>query len=166
MLLYLQRYFSKPIFRNHFTIKCENDDLNFYRLWVWVSKIENIFGEDLETPEGQVRKPGNRKNRDFRHNLPCFSAIHSSLTLNKKSGHKGPGSSPNREFPEDLCETHPFGGRQTDSLRSLPGGVYFCKPLRFSQERSWNKKSGHKGPEMRETQKWWPGRDSNPGPPP
>ena len=28
---YLQRYFSKPIFRNHFTIRCENDDLNFCR---------------------------------------------------------------------------------------------------------------------------------------
>ena len=28
---YLQRYFSKPIFRNHFIINCENDDLNFCR---------------------------------------------------------------------------------------------------------------------------------------
>ena len=28
---YLQRYFSKPFFRNHFSIRCENDDLNFCR---------------------------------------------------------------------------------------------------------------------------------------
>ena len=26
---HLQRYFSKPFFRNHFTVKCENGDLRF-----------------------------------------------------------------------------------------------------------------------------------------
>ena len=132
---HLQRYFPKPIFGNHFTVKCENGDLTFCRFWGWVSKIENIFGEDLETQKGQVDKSGDRENRDFWHILPCVSAIRLSLTLNKNFWHKGLRSSPNREFRENLCETHPFSGRMAVSLRSLPGGIWRCKTLRLSHER-------------------------------
>ena len=52
----------------------------------------------METPEGQVRKPRDRKNREFRHNLPCFSAIHSSLTLNKNPDIKDLGPLPTENF--------------------------------------------------------------------
>ena len=115
----------------------------------------------METQKGQVDKSGDRENRDFWHILPCVSVIRSSLTLNKNSVHKGLRSSPNREFRENLCETHPFGGRMADSLRSLPGGTVRRKSLSFSHKRRGNKKSSHKGLDGREQKKWSGRLDSN-----
>ena len=51
----------------------------------------------------------------------CNSFV--SMGLAVRVGHTGRATCTDREFLEILCETHPFGGRMADSLRSLPGGV-------------------------------------------